>query len=355
MSAYISEIQFFGDTSREFVEVAVDQGTDVSGYRLHFYMADGTVWRVHDLGGYTATMDGKDVYVLDDSTPGFASSDESGNFYADDALALVDDEGEVIQFISWYGFTVTATDGPAAGMTSENIGSPNNDDSMQSNDEGATYFSQSNQNSGTIPACYGAGTLIATPSGTKRVEDLRIGDEILSACGAPIAVKWLWSEVQIFKSERLSQMPVLIRKGAFGGQRPSRDLIVSGQHRIAVGVSGQLEDHFAKPGFAPAKALVGLAGITFLTEAESIEWFHIVCDEHSLIWANDILSETMLLAPWVIGHLGAKIRRHLVRDFGGPVVAQSAALPCLPVGQIKRRLRAEIRIQKLDRPCITLH
>ncbi|MEL7133420.1 MAG: hypothetical protein AAGK77_13525, partial [Pseudomonadota bacterium] len=143
MAGYISEIKYYGQSDVEFVEIALPQGTDPSGYQIVQYDGAGNVISTLTLGSPVATMDGHDVYVLDDRMPGFETTADFGRFYADDAIALVDGSGNVQQFISWEGNTVSPSSGPAAGMTSTNIGNISSaNQSMQSNDGGATYFAQ---------------------------------------------------------------------------------------------------------------------------------------------------------------------------------------------------------------------
>lgn len=358
MSAYISEIQYFGDTASEFLEVAVAAGTDVSGYTIQMYASDGFVWNSFSLGTYSGTMDGKDVYLLDDSTPGFSSGDPTGNFYPDDAIAIVDGSGTVLQFSSWMGYTVTANDGAAAGMTSTNIGSALNDDSLQSDDGGITYFSQSSQNPGAIPACYSIGTLIAVPGGAVPVESLKSGDHVCCSDGSLLEVKMLWNGEQSFEGQALDKHPVLIRAGAFGRHKPRRDMLVSGQHRIVVGTGGQLECTFPTPCFVPAKALVGLAGISFFSELENIRWYHVLCERHGVISAEGVLSETMLLGPQIVLGLGAKPRAAIRSELGNSTcdaLSEGSYLPSLSVGETRRKLSAHVLMTRPRNLEHTLH
>ena len=151
MAGYISEFQYYGNSSEEFIEVALPTGTDPSGYGVTIYMADGTVYTSFPLGSSVGTMAGHDVYVIDQSTPGFSTGDSMGNMYPDDALALTDGGGTVVQFISYWSNTVTATEGPAVGATSTDVGTTDPGQSLQSDDGGASYFVQSSPNSGSIP------------------------------------------------------------------------------------------------------------------------------------------------------------------------------------------------------------
>ncbi|MEM9583664.1 MAG: Hint domain-containing protein [Pseudomonadota bacterium] len=350
MSGYISEYKYYGTSDQEFVEVAIPAGTDVSGYSLAFYMSNGQQYASYGLGNYQATMNGHDVYVLDDSVPGFSTSDEMGNFYPDDAIALIDDSGNVVQFISWEGNTVTATDGPASGETSADTGSISSvGQSMQSDNGGSTYYAQSSSNAGAIPACYATGTLLQTPNGTRRIERLRPGDEVLSADGTKHLIKWVWKGTQPLGLVPRHEKPVLIKKGALGPALPAQDLIVSGQHRMVAGAPDILDHAFSTPCFVPAKALTALPGVRYMTGKRSITWHHILCDDHVVIAANGALSETLLLGPEILQSLSVQQRR----DIGGalrrklrPSTQMTPALPCQPVQQAISTLKHTRRYLK---------
>ncbi|MDA8746744.1 Hint domain-containing protein [Litoreibacter sp.] len=343
MPGYISEFKYYGDTSQEFVEIALPLGTDPSGYSIAHYMSNGQQIGSFGLGTVEGTMSGHDVYVIDASTPGFANSDEVGAFYPDDAIALIDNNGNVVQFLSWEGNTVTATDGPAAGATSTNTGNITAvGQSMQSNDGGNTYFAQSNTNSGTIPACYAPGTLILTTTGLKRVEDLRVGNAVLCRNNKPNIIRWIWSGTQPLEAVALHEKPVLIRKGALGDGLPKQDMTVSGQHRIVAGIGGQLEAAFPTPCLVPAKALTMLSGIRFMAGKSAMVWYHFLCDVHCVITANGTLSETLLLGPEIIQSLSQDHARSLSLAFGQqvtPSTQQTPALPCLTVQETRLKLQ----------------
>ena len=153
MAGYISEVFYAGDADTDFVEIAVPTGTDVSSYTVLHYDSSGSTSGTMTLGSIASSIGGSDVYLLDNSTAGF---DE---ILSVDAIALVDDLGNVSQFIS-FGGTVTATEGAADGMTATAVAQATGDSSVETND-GATYFSQTAPNPGSIP-CYAPGTMIDT-------------------------------------------------------------------------------------------------------------------------------------------------------------------------------------------------
>ncbi|WP_274961100.1 hypothetical protein [Lentibacter algarum] len=150
-------------------------GTDVSSYSVIFYQFNGTIYNGFSLGTSVATMNGHDIYVINNSTLGFNTGDPMGMFYADDAIALFDGSA-VIQFISWAGNTVTAVQDPANGLTSTEVGfTATQGNSLQSDDGGLTYYEQTSVNQGSIPACYATGMLLLTPQAVERRGDASRG------------------------------------------------------------------------------------------------------------------------------------------------------------------------------------
>ena len=342
LPGYISEFKYFGTSNVEFVEIAVPTGTDVSGYTLQFYQGNGTNYKTVSLGTFSGTFAGQDVYVFDQSTPGFDSSnDPSGTFYSNDAIALVDDSGTVIQFVSWEGNTINAIEGSANGLSSTNVGSGL--DSIQSDDGGATYFAQSNSNKGSIPACYAPGTVIDTCQGPRRIEDLREGDQIWTADNGAQTIRWIWRGTIALDHVGETGFPVLIKAGALAPGVPHADLIVSPQHRILVGGSGQLGDHFEDEVFVPSKSLTNLPGIRFLRGRKSMHWVHFSCDRHEVVRANKCWSESLYLGPMVMRKLPRNLRAKVGAEHQGTPSLDALNGPlarrCLTVGQAERALR----------------
>ncbi len=334
MPAYISEINYGAVVNFDFVEVAVTAGTDMSAYSVVIYEDTGAVTATLCLGSAVNTIAGKDVYLVDNSTTGFPG------FGNKDAIALVDDLGNVLQFVSFKGATVTATEGPANGQTSTSIGETSTGESLETYDQGASYSPQAAENPGTIP-CYAPGTLIDTPDGPRAVEALQVGDLVDTLDHGVLPIRWVHSGEQPLGDAAPGGFPVLIRAGAFGPGCPARDLIVSPQHRILVGGCGQLDGVFEAQVFAPAKALTGLPRIRAMTGKRHIEWIHFALDSHEVVTAEGCLSESLLLGPMVLNGLSRRERRALTHRFGPPPSPGAAlngppARDCLSVGEVRR-------------------
>jgi len=103
-----------GTDAGEFVEVAGPTGLDLTGYDLVGYTGNGgTVYQTIPLGGQLADQGGC-VGAMAFAFLGLQNG-------APDGIALVDPTGAVVQFLSYEG-TMSATAGPANGMTSVDIG-----------------------------------------------------------------------------------------------------------------------------------------------------------------------------------------------------------------------------------------
>eukprot|EP00551_Chaetoceros_affinis_P011033 CAMPEP_0203663238 /NCGR_PEP_ID=MMETSP0090-20130426/899_1 /ASSEMBLY_ACC=CAM_ASM_001088 /TAXON_ID=426623 /ORGANISM="Chaetoceros affinis, Strain CCMP159" /LENGTH=773 /DNA_ID=CAMNT_0050526121 /DNA_START=15 /DNA_END=2336 /DNA_ORIENTATION=+ len=115
-AVWINEIHY--DNSRgdfgEFVEVGCNADTDLSGYTIVRYNGNGgTSYGTDTLTG-TCSATKNQFVVVDYSSNGLQNGSSDG-------IALVDVDKSAVQFLSYEG-TLTATNGPAAGLTSTDIG-----------------------------------------------------------------------------------------------------------------------------------------------------------------------------------------------------------------------------------------
>jgi uncharacterized protein len=131
-AVFVNEIHYDNDgaDTGEFVEIANPAGTDLSGWSVVLYNGSGGASYA------TAPLSGTD------QVQSYAISGIQNG--APDGVALVDAAGSVVQLLSYEG-TLTATDGPAAGQTSTDIGVA---------EAGSTPLAQSLQLTGT-GATYG--------------------------------------------------------------------------------------------------------------------------------------------------------------------------------------------------------
>ena len=342
-TANFSEISYAGNPNTDFIEVAVTAGTDVSGWTIQIYGPTGAYSYSQAWPAPSTTVAGKDVYV-------FGGGIASGN-----AIAIVDDTGTALQFISLYDPPITASNGPLVGQTPTYVGvTSTSGQSIQSDDRGTSYYAQSTPNEGTIP-CFAPGTLIDTPGGLRAVETLKVGDLVMTLDHGPQRIRWIRSSDLALEDARKDAKPVQIKAGALGHNWPAADLIVSPQHRILVGGSGPLRQIFASEVFVPAKSLTSLPGIRPMNGKSWITWIHFACSRHEVVTANGCLSESLLLGPMVLNRLSAT-ERQAVDDIFGPALTPDASLnglparECLTVGAVKRQLGKHLKEKELKLP-----
>jgi hypothetical protein len=147
---------------------------------------------------------------------------------------------------------------------------------LLSNDDSFTVGQEVTITQEAFPYCLLAGSLIATPTGERPVEDIRIGDLVLTADGDAVPVRWVGRQSFITMFAGPAGVPVLISAGALGDNVPSRDLCVSADHAILI--DGYL---------ICAQALVNGTTITTMAEPPTqLDYYHLELDTHRIILAN---------------------------------------------------------------------
>ncbi len=141
------------------------------------------------------------------------------------------------------------------------------------------------ENTGVI--CFAKGTLIATPGGDTPVEDLRLGDLVLTVDHGAQPLVWTGATAQDWSRAPHPAKPVLIKAGSLGQGIPTRDLMISPQHRVLL--SGP-NDPFGV--FVPAKSLVGLPGVLQMSGCRSVVYHHIMLEQHQVLISNGTPTES---------------------------------------------------------------
>jgi hypothetical protein len=127
-----------------------------------------------------------------------------------------------------------------------------------------------------------------------------------------------------------------------GNGLPKRDLLVSRQHRMLVR-SKVVERMFGTQDvLVSAIKLTALPGIYVDEQVEEVEYFHILFDQHEIIWAEGALSESLFTGPEALKSIPAAARSELEVLFpelcAADYCAISAAL--IPSGKAQKQLIA---------------
>jgi hypothetical protein len=143
-------------------------------------------------------------------------------------------------------------------------------------------------NGGGGGACFLRGTRLLTPSGERKVEELRIGDLVTTLSSEAKPITWIGRRVYRRATDSRypkSALPVRVARGALGPDAPHCDLFISQHH--ALWVDGL---------FIKAIDLVNGSSITLHSAVDpSIEYLHVKLAQHDVIFAEGAPSETLLV------------------------------------------------------------
>nr|WP_255553708.1 Hint domain-containing protein [Maritimibacter sp. DP1N21-5] len=161
--------------------------------------------------------------------------------------------------------------------------------------------------------CFTSGTLIDTLSGPRRMDRLRPGDLVTTLDSGPQPVEWIGKRRIRFAERPHPAQPLCISRGAFGPGLPTRDLLLSPNHRVLVATSGAFALHDPLGALAPVKALAQDRGIRALPGRREITYFSMLLPRHEIVIANGIAVESLFPGPEAFGTLSGGERSDWLR------------------------------------------
>ena len=172
------------------------------------------------------------------------------------------------------------------------------------NDDGITYSSGGDEAAGlsgyatlqdgtfidfsdieNIIICFKAGTRITTPKGPRRIEELRPGDLVITRDNGVQPIRWCGRR-QVSGTGDFA--PIRFAPGTVGNARP---LLVSPQHRMLLRSSNVNLLFNTAEAFVAARHMVNGKSIR-VVEKPSIDYVHILFDQHEIIFAEGAESES---------------------------------------------------------------
>ena len=171
----------------------------------------------------------------------------------------------------------------AAGTTIASYTLPTVNSSLTASDFSVAPDSSHTGMAATYIACYCRGTRIATASGEVPVENLAIGDLVVTASGALRPIRWIGHRRYgaAFVAGRRHILPIRIAPGALGDGVPARELRVSPEH--ALHIDGVL---------IPARHLVNGATIREAEAEGELAYYHVELDSHDILLAEETPAES---------------------------------------------------------------
>ncbi len=188
--------------------------------------------------------------------------------------------------------------------------------------------------------CFVAGARIDTPDGPRRIEAIRVGDDVLLEDGSTAPVLWV-GQRRLGAAEvaaRPQQAPVQVLRGHHGAER---NLLLSPQHGVEVQLGGQgralvRAAHLARLGWGARLAPV----------VRDVNYHHILLPRHGLVRANGVICESLYPGPIALAGLAPAQRITLAQAIlstapagrGGTLdsLYGPRALPLLSFSQARR-------------------
>ncbi|MCK0103610.1 Hint domain-containing protein [Pseudohalocynthiibacter sp. F2068] len=199
------------------------------------------------------------------------------------------------------------------------------DDASEGNAGGAV-----NETNLAVP-CFTPGTMLDAPDGPVPVETVATGDWLLTRDDGPQQVLWRGclqlSALDLHIAPQLR--PVMIRKGSLGPNRPSRDMVVSPQHRVL------LDDWRAEYFYGesellvPAKHQINDQTIRRITPENGISYIHILFERHQIVFSDGLPSESYHPAPNNLGAFSQDTQEEFYALFPEFVAYGPSARPSL--------------------------
>lgn len=144
-----------------------------------------------------------------------------------------------------------------------------------------------------VVPCFTPGTRIATPRGEINVENLCVGDRVMTRDNGVQLIRWIGkkeiSAQGFFDTEHLA--PIRIAKGALGNDLPERDMLVSPNHRMLVSNDKTALYFEESEVLVAAKHLTGLPGVSMVQNVETT-YIHLMFDQHEVILSDGTWSES---------------------------------------------------------------
>ena len=184
--------------------------------------------------------------------------------------------------------------------------------------------------------CFLKGTTLRTADGDKKIEDLAVGDLLLTIFGGISPIQWI-GRYRFKRSDPTKPwvkdvVPIRVARSALGPDIPRTDLYVTQHHALLI--DGLL---------VAAGNLINGTTITRYdaSELDELEFFHIKLELHDVIYAEGALCETLVNVDENAVNFADYLREY------GPSTAEAA--PCAPLirygyrrGEIKSCLRSAI-------------
>ena len=149
------------------------------------------------------------------------------------------------------------------------------------------------------------------------IEDLRESDTVQTKDNGLQPLRWIGKRrmtgARLFAMPKLR--PIRISSGALGVDRPDEDLLVSPEHRMLIKGSVAQSLFNTSEVLVTAKDLINGTTITVDMQLREVTYIHVLLDEHQILMANGLESESFHPASAAFASLDQKDRKRLLVEY----------------------------------------
>ncbi len=164
--------------------------------------------------------------------------------------------------------------------------------------------------------CFTPGTTIATPKGERLVEELQVGDRVITRDNGIQEIAWVGHKEMSGKHlvQNPHLRPILIKAGSLGHDLPERDMLVSPNHRVLV-ASDMTQLYFdEREVLAAAKHLLGAKGI-HQVDVMQTTYVHFMFERHEVVLSNGSWTESFQPGDYSLKGIGNSQRNEIFELF----------------------------------------
>jgi Ca2+-binding RTX toxin-like protein len=205
------------------------------------------------------------------------------------------------------------------------------------------------------PICFVHGTLIATANGDVPVENLKDGDLVQTLDRGLQPLRWMGRRHLSVRAlaENENMRPIRIRKDVINAGNGVGDLIVSPQHRILVASKVAQRMFDSTEVLIAAKQLLAIDGVDIANDFKDVTYFHILFDQHEIVYANGVPSESLYLGQQAQKCLSPEGREEIYTLFPEVASPTFMATSCRPIIQNKQARQLALRHAKNNKPLLS--
>ena len=161
--------------------------------------------------------------------------------------------------------------------------------------------------------CLAHGSMIETGQGPCPINAIRPGDWVVTQNGLK-EVRWIGQRYvtsdEMAANPRLC--PIRILADALGNGLPERDLLVSRQHRMMVDSKIAARMFGSSEVLVPAIRLTEIPGVFIDEDIETVEYFHLLFDQHEIIYAEGAPTESLFTGPEALKAISDEAREEIL-------------------------------------------